>query len=367
MENQVTKMLREASEMAEGNMDAKYEDAFYLSRQSDKEPLSPWFDKTLKDLCEPMFYSFGKMDLLADTIVNKMLAYSHENNIYNYVMGLSGGADSSVCFAILQKMKKLDDRITIHGVALPIHQKQAETNLALELGNFYNVNVPVVDLSAAYDSLRAGVFATKKEKGTKIREGNLRARLRMSYLYNLAHEVGGVVLSTDNFSEYTAGFWTINGDVGDIAPLRNLYKSVDVPGLGRHLNLPEKFWRVTPTDGLGISNSDEDQLGMSYLEWDILSTTFMAMTAVINAHFQIKNNTTENVEFDFPTILQDILAIWPNVKPTDADVEKIVKFLERVYGSWFKRYGGINVTGFANMIKLFEESERLAVIPNSVL
>ena len=45
------------------------------------------------------------------------------------------------------------------------------------------------------------------------RQGNIRARLRMITLYTLAHELGGIVGSTDNFSELAAGFWTLHGDV----------------------------------------------------------------------------------------------------------------------------------------------------------
>jgi len=34
-------------------------------------------------------------------------------------------------------------------------------------------------------------------------------------------------------------------------------------------NVPEAFALAVPTDGLGISNSDEDQFGFTYLELDI--------------------------------------------------------------------------------------------------
>jgi nicotinamide-nucleotide amidase len=41
--------------------------------------------------------------------------------------------------------------------------------------------------------------------------------MRMITLYDQAHRFGGLVASTDNFSELGAGFWTLHGDVGDLA------------------------------------------------------------------------------------------------------------------------------------------------------
>ena len=59
------------------------------------------------------------------------------------------------------------------------------------------------------------------------RQGNIRARLRMITLYNL-HKVAGVSGSTDNFSELALGFWTLHGDVGDIASSQSFKKSWEV-------------------------------------------------------------------------------------------------------------------------------------------
>ena len=99
----------------------------------------------------------------------------------------------------------------------------------------------------------------------------------MMTLYNLAHKLGGCVASTDNFSELAAGFWTLHGDVGDIAPIQSLSKSWEVPMIARLMGVPETTVKALPTDGLGISNSDADQLGMQYLEFDIFLFEFMSL------------------------------------------------------------------------------------------
>ena len=103
----------------------------------------------------------------------------------------------------------------------------------------------------------------------KIRQGNIRARLRMITLYDLAQKHGGLVASTDNYSELASGFWTLHGDVGDVSPIQALTKSWEVPALAEHLGAPHEIVEAVPTDGLGIANGDEDQFGFSYLEFDI--------------------------------------------------------------------------------------------------
>jgi NAD+ synthetase len=92
----------------------------------------------------------------------------------------------------------------------------------------------------------------------------------MITLYNLASARGGMVASTDNLSELSAGFWTLHGDVGDFSPIQALLKSWEVPSLARLNGVPENTVRATPTDGLGIAAGDEAQLGCSYLEWDLM-------------------------------------------------------------------------------------------------
>ena len=103
----------------------------------------------------------------------------------------------------------------------------------------------------------------------KVRQGNIRARLRMITLYDLASKHKGLVASTDNFSELATGFWTLHGDVGDVSPIQALTKSWEVPALADHLGVPRTIVEAVPTDGLGIANGDEDQFGFSYLEFDI--------------------------------------------------------------------------------------------------
>ena len=113
----------------------------------------------------------------------------------------------------------------------------------------------------------------------KVRLGNIKARLRMIQLYHVAHSLHGMVLSTDNYTEYLLGFWTLHGDVGDYGMIQHLWKS-EVYSMAQCIDLIVEFdyTRVNamnacvdavPTDGLGITESDFDQFDVSsYQEVD---------------------------------------------------------------------------------------------------
>jgi len=53
----------------------------------------------------------------------------------------------------------------------------------------------------------------------------MKARIRMILLYDLAGGNDGMVLSTDNYTEYLLGFWTLHGDVGDFGMIQSLWKT----------------------------------------------------------------------------------------------------------------------------------------------
>jgi len=106
----------------------------------------------------------------------------------------------------------------------------------------------------------------------------MKARVRMIYLFDLAHFEKGMVLSTDNYTELLLGFWTLHGDVGNYGFLQYLWKT-EVYGLAGYLmgkyrkeNEPFKADALkisidaVPTDGLGITGSDFDQIGVTDYE-----------------------------------------------------------------------------------------------------
>lgn len=246
------------------------------------------------------------------TLVKETGDYVTSNHLQCMVLGISGGIDSTVVAAICHEVSK-NIGIPLIGRSIPIKNKDDEFNVSKLVGEAFCDDFKVHTLAPVYhtalfnaciDSGDANwansYFLEELEEmpsRTPIANGNIQARLRMTHLYDIASRRKGLVMSTDNQTEYQLGFWTIHGDVGDFDPLQDLWKT-EVYGLAEwlceytkeeHDKLLERKYSstldiefamdryhalkasiaLTPTDGLGISNSDLEQIGAkSYDEVD---------------------------------------------------------------------------------------------------
>lgn len=240
-----------------------------------------------------------------NVLVDKTAEYVTSNNLKAMVLGISGGIDSTVVAAICHEVSKKTD-IPLIGRSLPIKNKEDEFSVSELVGEAFCDEFKVFNLSNSYKAslfdLCADAGLIKDCKGydwywvsdleeltgrTPIANGNLQARCRMKHLYDIASRYKGLVMSTDNQTEYQLGFWTIHGDVGDFDPIQDLWKT-EVYGLANYLQDHYKSkalealrndyketcdnykamscaiynsCKLVPTDGLGISNSDLDQIG----------------------------------------------------------------------------------------------------------
>ena len=242
----------------------------YNTRDGVVPELSPWFDFMLDEQIRMHIFE-DNIEQLKDGLVRNLADYKSNNNLENIVLGMSGGIDSALTASLF---KEAGWNVT--GVTLPVHQEESETDRGVEACEALGIDHVQVDLSDVYDfylkhnNSDKELSSKKESKDIKVRRGNIRARLRMLTLYNLANKLNGIVGSTDNFSELSAGFWTLHGDVGDVAPIQSLSKSWEVPALADHMNVPASIISATPTDGLGVDAGDEAQFGFSYLQFDLV-------------------------------------------------------------------------------------------------
>ena len=147
----------------------------------------------------------------------------------------------------------------------------------------------------------------------------------MIHLYDIASIRKGLVMSTDNQTEYQLGFWTIHGDVGDFDPIQDLWKT-EVYGLANYLRdrykskalealhndykeTCDKYramsyavyssCKLIPTDGLGISNSDLEQIGAkSYDEVDDILSRYIPFKEYRQKHGEPLHSHDEMAESD---------------------------------------------------------------------
>ena len=163
-------------------------------------------------------------------IIVSMTKYIFNSKINSLVIGISGGLDSAVNTIICNEVcKQLG--IPLYGYFIQIESnKPEEKERANLIGKHYCNEYKEVDLTKEYIILRDAMessiinkYETDFQK--KIRFGNIKARMRMIFLYNVSQAYKGIVLDNDNKTERNLGFWTLNGDVGDITPLASLWKT----------------------------------------------------------------------------------------------------------------------------------------------
>lgn len=302
------------------------QDILQYSRQNKLNMLSPWFDKNLDLLIESGVYSSEEqLKQTGESLVQGLRDYSDRYGIKNVVIGMSGGVDSALTAALFKSAGW-----NVYGVTMPIHQNPEETARGIESCQALGIHHINIDLSNTYDDLLRDVHqydAGIMDTDQALRRGNLRVRLRMITLYNQASLHKGLVASTDNFSELAAGFWTLHGDVGDVGPIQSLNKSWEVPKLAELYGVPASTVFATPTDGLGISASDEHQFGFSYLEFDIALLSFIMLQA-------------ENPNANYDTLGHVLGALQPDSIATQEHLQRI---LGRVHMSTFKRSNPYNL------------------------
>ncbi len=215
--------------------------------------------------------------------------YCREHDKHYLVTGVSGGLDSAVVLGLAEQAQQMAERENFRlfsiGLIMPCVSDPQHAELGRQTIRRFAAEEIVIDLDEAFflinerlnhDTNRKVEALLRRTEGLKERaafawgkrvaQGNIKARLRMlAGTYHVARLVDGLVLSTDNYSELLMGFWTINGDVGDLAPIQHFFKGLELYDIARFLNVPDAIIKALPTDGLGIVNGgDEAQLGADY-------------------------------------------------------------------------------------------------------
>lgn len=219
--------------------------------------------------------------------------YIQDNHLQSIIIGVSGGIDSTVSCAIASTVCK-ELNIPLIGRSLLCETNTDDECYTADLvGQAFCTNYKGVDLEESFKFL-LDQFIFEEGDINPVQRGNIKARLRMIYLRNLASIHKGVVLDNDNFTEWNLGFWTVGGDspmdvnlglhylwkteVYELADyLCDEYMESTVPI--KHTLQSEAIKRsmaLIPTDGNGISNSDCDQFGLdNYAQVDdVLRTIY---------------------------------------------------------------------------------------------
>ncbi len=208
-------------------------------------------------------YSHRTLEQYANYLVMWLRSEVKKAQKKGIVLGVSGGIDSAVS-AVLAKLAFPDNHLLVF---LPCHSSSKDYECVNALVETLKLKIKIQDLTDIFVLFLSKRFDQKQEIN-KIGNGNLKARLRMTALYDLAQTNDYLVLGTDNYNEWYAGYFTKFGDGAyDLNALSLMLKN-EVKQLAQFLKIPQMIISRAPSASLWEGQTDEQELGFSYDQFD---------------------------------------------------------------------------------------------------
>jgi NAD+ synthase len=185
------------------------------------------------------------------------------------VLGLSGGIDSAVVAYLCARALGPEN---VHAIRMPYRTSSADSLAdAQTVVDALGINVETIEISDAVDGyLRLAPDADPR------RRGNVMARMRMLVLFDQSARLGALPVGTGNKTERLMGYFTWHADdTPPVNPIGDLYKT-QVWALARHLGVPAQLIDKPPSADLEANQTDETDLGITYLMADRILAQILA-------------------------------------------------------------------------------------------
>jgi NAD+ synthase len=173
------------------------------------------------------------------------------------VVGVSGGIDSAVACFLAAEALGPDNVLALrmpHADSSPESLEHA--GLVIEQLKVRSTDVSITDMVEPLFSRFPDV--------SKVRRGNLMARVRMAILFDQSAAFEGLVIGTGNKTEILLGYTTLYGDSAcAVNPNGDLYKT-QIRQLARAMQVPDLILNKPPSAYLWPGQTDEGELGTTY-------------------------------------------------------------------------------------------------------
>lgn len=204
--------------------------------------------------------------------------YLEHTRTKGYVLGISGGVDSTVGGRLAQlaceRVRERGGEARFVAMRLPYGVQQDEEDAQRALDFIQADEVMTVNIKSSVDGLwdeLEGAGLDVSDEWDDFVKGNVKARVRMVAQYAVAGGRSMLVIGTDQAAEAAVGFYTKFGDGAcDLTPLAGLPKR-RVKEIGRFLGASEGVVEKVPTADLEDDKplvADEVALGVRYEEVD---------------------------------------------------------------------------------------------------
>jgi NAD+ synthase len=219
-------------------------------------------------------------DILKAFLVNEIRKFGFSS----VVLGLSGGIDSAVVCELAVRALGAEN---VLGLMMPYASSSPESLEHAELMiRRLGIRAEEVSITPVVDAFFSSIPQTEL-----LRRGNVMARTRMVFLYDVSARDGRLVAGTSNKTELLLGYGTMFGDMASaINPIGDLYKT-QIRGLARHLGIPEALIVKAPSADLWEGQSDEADLGFSYEAVDLL--LYMMLEKRMDKHALLSEGVPE--------------------------------------------------------------------------
>ena len=195
-------------------------------------------------------------------IVSFLKKTFQEHGFEKAVIGVSGGIDSATSLFLLSQALPKKNIIPVH--LYYFEPNSSEIEMLIKTAKIPLEDVQMISIKKAVDTTAQELQSTQD----KIRFGNIMARMRMIFLFDIAKKENALVVGTENKSEHYLAYFTRFGDeASDIEPIKHLFKT-QVYQLAKYLKVPQSIIDKHPSAGLWEGQTDEKEFGFSYQEAD---------------------------------------------------------------------------------------------------